>query len=103
MIRQEIGFEIAHYHFPFLKSLELDNLLKIFRRYELLIVVEEHWPIGGLFSRLLELDIPRMCNTRIERVGPQHFFIEKHLEHDRIQEILGYGPNSLKNHVIKYI
>ena len=68
---------IGHYDMRFVKPLDEDLLLKIFKNYSTILTIEDGTIIGGFGSAILEFAAKNNCNTPIKCLGISDQFIDQ--------------------------
>jgi 1-deoxy-D-xylulose-5-phosphate synthase len=66
----------SHYHFGFANPLDEESLHTIFKKYEVIITVEDGTIKGGFGSSILEFAIQNNYKITIKNIGIPHEFIE---------------------------
>jgi 1-deoxy-D-xylulose-5-phosphate synthase len=66
----------SHYHFGFANPLDEESLHTIFKKYQVLITVEDGTIKGGFGSSILEFAIQNNYKITIKNIGIPHEFIE---------------------------
>jgi 1-deoxy-D-xylulose-5-phosphate synthase len=74
---------IAHYHFPFIKPLDIQVLQNIFKDFNTIITLEDGMINGGFGSAILEYASEKNYHGKIIRLGIPDVFIE----HGEIEEL----------------
>jgi transketolase len=69
---EDDGICLSHYQFHTLSPFDEDGLENIFDSYEHLVVVEEHFPQGALYSKVCELKVAKNFISRVYRLGPEN-------------------------------
>lgn len=86
---------LAVYQFHTVKPLDVERLDSLVEEGYRLVVVEEHWPQGGLWSAITEWNMSRRQPVRIDRLGPpqQHALGNYRRENFRAQ--MGFDARSI--------
>lgn len=79
------GIKLKHFHIPQLSPMDSLSMKYLFDSFTRLVVVEEHYPSGGLYSQLCIKKSEANTRTEIHRLGPSHnYFVGLgHLEQAR--------------------
>lgn len=72
------GIDVTLVHVPSLVPLDEAGLLEVLNGFEKIVVVEEHIPIGGLWSALAELSVSSGVLRHVERIGLPHRFADRY-------------------------
>lgn len=56
------------YHFPFIAPLNIESIINIINKHKNLIVVEEHLPVGGLFSSIADIIVKNNLNVKVHQL-----------------------------------
>lgn len=93
--------KVAFFHFPFVQNIDWDKYFDQLKKFSHIVVVEEHWPLGGLYSKVLHYE--KLNGIKIHRLGPPFQFISEHDEHLEIQKKFGYGQKEIEKYVIQLL
>lgn len=74
----EEGIDVALVHVPSLSPLDEQGLLEVLGEFDKIVVVEEHIPVGGLWSAIAELSVASGVLRHVDRVGLPHQFAERY-------------------------
>jgi len=90
---ENFGDHTCIIHIPILEDRELDNLVNPLKNAKRVIVLEEHIPVGGLFTRLLHtahkygIDSRKFRQRNLLHEFSHHYGSQKdHLEYNRLSE-----------------
>lgn len=86
----------SHYHFPFVKPLDLEKLTDICNNHKHLITIEDGAVIGGFGSSIASFVTENNFSVSVKKLGIPDEFIEQGTVSDQ-QQICGINVNSLKN------
>ena len=75
--------KISHYHFPFIKPLDENQLNEIFKTYPKIITIEDGVIIGGFGSLINSFTTSNSYANKIVNLGISDNFIE----HGNVQEL----------------
>ncbi|AOW21008.1 1-deoxy-D-xylulose-5-phosphate synthase [Urechidicola croceus] len=94
---------IAHFNMQFVKPLDEKLLHKIFKKFNLLITIEDGTIIGGFGSAILEFACTNNYqNKTIKRIGVPDNFIE-HGKVDELYKIVGLDKESIVKEIEKLV
>lgn len=68
----EQGHGATHYQYHSLSPFDFDTLEKILSTYDHVVVVEDHFPIGGLYSQVSGFHAGLNSGAKLTRLGPPH-------------------------------
>jgi len=88
------GYTVAHYHFGFVKPLDVAALHEILNAYDYIITVEDGVISGGFGSAVAEFAVKNGYKTRIEMLGVPDQFIE-HGTVDELQDRCGISADAI--------
>lgn len=88
---------VAHFHFPFIQNIEWDEVFNKVDKFRHVVVVEENWPIGALYSKVLHSE--KFNRIKVHRLGPPFKFISQHEKHHEIQKQLGYNSDMIEEYL----
>lgn len=88
------GYTVAHYHFGFVKPLDVAALHEILNAYGYIITVEDGVISGGFGSAVAEFAVKNGYKTRIEMLGVPDQFIE-HGTVDELQDRCGISADAI--------
>lgn len=88
------GNTVAHYHFGFVKPLDVAALHEILNAYGYIITVEDGVISGGFGSAVAEFAVKNGYKTRIEMLGVPDQFIE-HGTVDELQDRCGISADAI--------
>jgi transketolase len=90
---KKFGYQICIVHVPVLQELESEILVKLLKTAKRVIVLEEHIPVGGLFTRLLHvahqkgIDSRKFRHRSLMHEFSHHYGTQKdHLEYNKLSE-----------------
>lgn len=84
---------------PELTSASATSLAETLWKYEHLLVIEEHFPLGGLFSLLAEAFAGKAKAPTMHRHGLQHEFITAQGSQSDIREAKGLSPEGIQEKI----
>jgi len=90
---------VAHYHFGFVKPLDIETLEQIFKKYKKIITIEDGTIKGGFGSAILEFASENSYLIPIKNLGIPDLFIE-HGTIDELQKQCRIDVNSLREFFI---
>jgi 1-deoxy-D-xylulose-5-phosphate synthase len=93
-ILSTLGIEAAHYDLRFLKPLDRDLLMEVFRNHTRIITVEDGVISGGFGSAILEFMVDHNLNAEVSRLGIPDNFIE-HGSQPELYRICGYDTQGI--------
>ena len=89
----EFGEKVTILHTPILEELEIENVVERIGKARRVVVLEEHIPIGGIFTRLLHIaheqgiDSRKFKQKSLPHKFPHHYGSQnEHLAHHKIDE-----------------
>jgi 1-deoxy-D-xylulose-5-phosphate synthase len=85
--------DFSHYDFPFVKPLDETMLHTIFKKYDVIITLEDGAAKGGFGSAITEFAAQNNYTKRIKTLGIPDEFIE----HGSIGELQRYSKIDAKN------
>lgn len=88
--------KISHYHFPFVKPLDLETLRNICKNHKQLITIEDGTVSGGFGSAIASFVTENNFPISVKKLGIPDEFIEQATVSEQ-QQICGIDVNSLKN------
>ncbi|MCG2610912.1 1-deoxy-D-xylulose-5-phosphate synthase [Flavobacterium sp. SM15] len=88
--------QFSHYHFPFVKPLDLNTLNEICNTHKHLITIEDGTVIGGFGSAIASFVTENNFSVSVKKLGIPDEFIEQATVSEQ-QQICGIDVNSLKN------
>lgn len=94
-INQILPQSVAAYHFTSLRPINNEFLQNIFNSYSKILVVEDHWPIGGLYQIVLSALQVGNQHCSVDRLGPPHQFLDYPLDNLSVKEKFNFGENSI--------
>jgi 1-deoxy-D-xylulose-5-phosphate synthase len=74
---EKSGHSVAHFDLRFLKPLDEDGMHEIFRRFKIIVTVEDGSVMGGMGSAILEFMADHGYTAQIVRLGVPDHFIEQ--------------------------
>jgi 1-deoxy-D-xylulose-5-phosphate synthase len=74
---EKTGHSVAHFDLRFLKPLDEDGMHEIFRRFKIIVTVEDGSVMGGMGSAILEFMADHGYTAQIVRLGVPDHFIEQ--------------------------
>ena len=86
---------VAFYHFSSLRPINDGSLRDILSKFSKILVVEDHWPIGGLYQIVLNALQDSRQFRMVERLGPSHEYLEEPLDIASVKEKFNYGEKSI--------
>jgi transketolase len=94
-INQVLPDSVALYHFSSLRPISHGSLQDILNSYSKILVVEDHWPVGGLYQIVLSaLQVAsRLCT--VDRLGPPHEFLEDPLDNLSTKARFNFGESAI--------
>jgi len=101
-IDKESRKKIAHYHFGFVKPLDIKVLRSIFKKFETIITLEDGTIRGGFGSAILEFASENYYQIPIKTLGIPDEFIE-HGTIEELQKQCGIDPKSLRKIFSKHL
>jgi transketolase len=87
------------YHFSSIRPLNNESVKIIVENYEYVVIVEEHWTSGSLYSEILFLVNDLQVNSKIFRLGPPNKFIHEIFDEVNLRKKFGYASDD----VVKFI
>jgi 1-deoxy-D-xylulose-5-phosphate synthase len=96
------GISIAHYDMRFLKPIDETILHRVFKKFALIITVEDGTIVGGLGSTVLEFMAENGYSASIIRLG----IPDKFIEHGSVEELhheCGYDADGIYNTILEAI
>lgn len=72
------GVSLGVVHVPTLAPLDCEGIMGVFDSCPRLIVLEEHMPVGGLWSALAELSVQSGVLRELKRLGLPHRFADRY-------------------------
>jgi len=69
---KEQGFDVTHYQYHSLSPFDVKTLEQVLSNYDHVIVVEDHFPIGGLYSQVSSFHAGANSSAKLTRLGPPH-------------------------------
>lgn len=97
-----IGENISHYDMRYAKPLDIELLLKIFKKYSKIITVEDGVKTGGFGSAVLEFANENGYKNSIITLGiPDNFIQQGSI--DELQKICGIDSSSIQELIEKHI
>ncbi len=96
LLKEDISVEVVNMRF--IKPLDEELLLDIFKRFEKIFVLEENTIIGGLGSAVLEFASKMDVKSDIELIGLPDQFVE-HGTQQELHAMLGIDPQGISNRV----
>lgn len=89
------GLAVDAFSAPELSAASASFFVDKLKEYEYILVVEEHYPHGGLFSLLAEAFAGKAKRPRILRHGPSHEFITGRGTQQEIRSTYGLSPEGI--------
>ncbi len=96
LAKEDISVEVVNMRF--VKPLDEELLLNIFKKFEKIFVLEENSIIGGLGSAVLEFASKVDAKVDIEFIGLPDQFIE-HGTQQELHKMIGIDPEGISNKV----
>lgn len=96
LAKEDISVEVVNMRF--VKPLDEELLMNIFKKFEKIFVLEENSIIGGLGSAILEFAAKVDAKVDIELIGLPDQFIE-HGTQQELHKMLGIDPDGISNKV----
>jgi 1-deoxy-D-xylulose-5-phosphate synthase len=96
LAKEDISVEVVNLRF--IKPLDEELLLDVFKRFEKIFVLEENTVIGGLGSAILEFAAKVNAKPDIELVGLPDQFVD-HGTQQELHEMLGINPKGIADKV----
>ena len=94
------GIDYAHYDMRFVKPMDKELLLSVFRRFNKIITIEDGVLQGGFGSAVLEFMADHNFTATVVRLGIPDKFVEHGASHE-LYEICGYSPDDIYEAVVK--
>lgn len=88
--------EFSLFHFVQIKPLNITELKKIFKKYSIVITMEEGSIIGGFGSVISQYASENFPNVKVVNKGVSDVFVEHASSNEQLEE-MGLGRNSLKS------
>jgi 1-deoxy-D-xylulose-5-phosphate synthase len=88
------GISLAHYDMRFVKPIDEELLHQIFKRFDLIITIEDGTIVGGFGSAVLEFMSEHNYTSILKRLGVPDKFIEQGTQHDLYKEC-GYDEEGI--------
>lgn len=85
----------AHYQFHTLMPFDHQRLDEIFESFQHVVVVEEHFPRGGLYSNVCEQAVAQGYRGRVHRLGPEHELVLGAPGLNQLREEQKYDSNAI--------
>lgn len=98
------GIEATLVHVPTLTPLDKVGLLEVLKRFETLVVAEEHIPIGGLWSAIADLSVSSGILRHIDRIGLPLEFSKRYgsqRDHWEVHNLTGSGMSRAVLEIVK--
>ena len=73
---QQLVVEMAHYHFPFIKPLDIDSVKSIINSHGYIVTIEDGVITGGFGEQISTIIATNNFNKSIINLGIPDFFIE---------------------------
>lgn len=93
------GVRIAHLHVPQININEASIVRDVVTDFRRLIIVEEHYPLGGLFSQLCIMQSKLKLSFSLHRIGPTFEFFVGLGDISEARHILHLDVESLKEQI----
>ncbi len=90
--------EVGHYNMGFVKPLDQKQLLRIFKKYNHIVTIEDGCKAGGFGSAILEFANEAGYSNPIDVLGIEDNFME-HGTVDELHKIAGIDAESIKTHI----
>lgn len=90
------------YNFRFLKPMDFDLLHSIFSKYKKIVIVEDHYALGGLTSIIREEAFNFNAQVELLELNLKDRFFKPALLHDVI-EYEGFDPNQIADKIIEFL
>lgn len=94
------GFSLRHIHIPQVSPVDSIALKSLFDSYSRLLVIEENYANGGLYSQLCILKSEANASTEIIRLGPSHDYFVGLGHLDEARKRLGLTPEDIHKKLI---
>jgi 1-deoxy-D-xylulose-5-phosphate synthase len=94
------GIDYAHYDMRFVKPMDKELLLSVFRRFNKIVTIEDGVLQGGFGSAVLEFMADHNFTATVVRLGIPDKFVEHGASHE-LYEICGYSPDDICEAVVK--
>jgi transketolase len=88
-------------HFHTISPFDIDTASFYLANCKNVIVIEEHYPIGGIYSKVLELVANLNLRIKIQRLGPELSLMLGNRKREEVAAIYGYDKNGIMNALIK--
>ena len=88
------GISITHFDMRFLSPIDTEALHSVFRKFEIVITVEDGVIKGGLGSAVIEFMCDNGYRARIKRLGIPDYFVEQGTQDELIREC-GFDTESI--------
>jgi len=96
------GIEIAHYDMRFIKPIDKDLLHEVFKKFDIVVTVEDGCIQGGMGSTVIEFMADNNYKSIVKRLGIPDRFIEHGTQNELISEC-GYDEVGIKNAIIELL
>jgi 1-deoxy-D-xylulose-5-phosphate synthase len=96
------GITFTHYDMRFLAPLDTEVLHSVFKRFHMIMTVEDGILKGGLGSALIEFMCDNGYNAEIKRLGIPDYFVEHGTQEELIREC-GFDTDSIVNAIRKMV
>lgn len=90
---EELGSRFAILHIPILDELESESVIRKVREADTVVILEEHIPVGGIFTQMLHLahkfgiDTRKLVQISLPHVFPHNYGSQReHLAHHKLDK-----------------
>ena len=90
------------YNFRFLKPFDAELLNFIFSKYKKIVVIEDHYALGGLTSIIKEESFNNNAQINLLEINLKNNFFKPALLNDVI-DFEGFNPNQIAEKIIKFL
>ena len=90
------------YNFRFLKPFDAELLNTIFSKYKKIVVIEDHYALGGLTSIIKEESFNNNAQINLLEINLKNNFFKPALLNDVI-DFEGFNPNQIAEKIIKFL